>query len=291
MTERSNVFESATKLIALDQYDFQSLEVEGTIFHVFARKNGGVGMTSLETSLRRMWPRFRKHFSTLPREAAIIDFDAPIGGGLLGSFIVGVFYSNSVSEEHQKVIQESAGWQPQKSTSDYIANNYSSFPDPRKAYVDDILVHEFGHLLFGWGETQVNESNPNDWWFSFGMGLLYDRIAWSEIYDLPSPLFENVISKWSKDFSKRRDIDQKLVNPDVSADKSAGLQRLQTYGHGKAYVFLRSVREKVGSKVFDETMNRFISGGQLSSYDLFIEKFTNSDRNKVSAKEMEFQVR
>lgn len=287
------VKESALGLIQKDHYDIKSISLGETTFHLMGRKKDGIGLPTLESCLRKMWPHFAKHFRKAPVEAAIIDFDAPIGGGPLAPFIIGVFYSKDVSKDHQKVILESTGWLPQSSTSAYIAKNYSSFSNPEEAYVDDMLTHEFGHLFFGWGLTQVNAERPNDWWFSFGMGLIYDRIAWSDVYRLPSPLFDSVIATWINDFSKRQDVDQRLINPDTSADKANGLQRLQTYGHGKAYKYLLVLRDKVGAEIFDRTANVFISDelGRKADYDNFVKRLPVSVHHIVGASEKEFSIR
>lgn len=125
------------------------------------------------------------------------------------------------------------------------------------------------------------------------MGLLYDRIAWDEVYHAPSPLFENVIRKWTDDFSKRKEIDQRLINPDTSGDGRIGLQRLQTYGHGKAYKFLQAARGKIGAEKFDQKMNEFLFSDQIptSDYNRFLQGFNTDDLSGIAVVERDFAIK
>jgi hypothetical protein len=290
-TGPSEVLKSALSLIEEGCCDIKSVKFDNTEFHLIGRKQNGLGLDTIEHSLNKMWPLFEKNFQKKPKEIAIVDFEAPLGGGPLAPFILGIFFSENVSKEHQELIQSSSGWYPQKSTTGYINNHYRHFANPKEAYVDDMLVHELGHVPFGWGLTQVDKKDTETWWFSFGMGLLYDRLAWKEIYNHPSPLFDGVIATWTEDFSKRKDVDQRLVNPDTTRDKEFRLQRRQTYGHGKAYKYLLAVRELLGPEKFDQVMNNFVTSGGEASYDRFTTILSIQDQKKLAALEKEFTIR
>jgi hypothetical protein len=291
INSKSSVTATANSLIKPGHYEVKVVKIGGSSFHLYARKFNGIGLAQMEKSLLKMWPLFLKNFKKAPSDIAIIDFNAAMGGGPLAPYVIGIFTSKKISKAHQDLIEQATGWPPQTSTSKYIASQYGAFQNPEEAYVDDMLVHELGHLFFGWGLTSAPE-NKNDWWFSFGMGLIYDRLAWGQTYQNPSPLFEKITSKWKDDFSKKEEVDQRLISPDDSKDKSLGLQRLQTYGHGKSYAFLSRLREKLGPEKFDQAMNAFISkSGQKADYEQFIEQFSESDRKEITALESEFKIR
>ena len=154
-----------------------------------------------------------------------------------------------------------------------------------------MMVHELGHLVFGWGLTNA-PTNKNDWWFSFGMGLLYDRLAWNEIYHISSPSFDKIVSTWSNHFSKMKDLDQRLISPNVTKDKNFSLQRLQTFGHGKSMIYLTAFRNRLGHEKFDKFTNQFIGKfNQISDYDQFLELFSVEDKKEISILEKEFVIR
>lgn len=290
-TKNLSLIDSARDRIDEGQYNQKSIRLGDVDFHLFGRKENGIGLPEIERSLLKMWPLLAEYFKAKPNEIAIIDLDAPLGGGPLSPFVVGVFYSHTVREEHQILIQQSTGWSANNSTYNYISQYYSDFAQPLRAYVDDMLVHELGHLFFGWGLTKVEPEQQNNWWFAFGMGLLYDRMAWDQIYSSPSPLFSQIIAKWKNEFAGHRSIDQRLINPDTNRDAEFGLQRLQTYGHGKAYEFLRTLRERIGSEPFDATMNKFVGANKVANYDCFLSEFEQNEKSVLSEVEKIFQVR
>lgn len=289
-SERS-IFDLVGEITGDVKYDVSSIQFADTNIHIFGRKEKGVGLLNLERSSRKIWPLLANFFDTKLREVGIVDLDAPLGGGPLGPRVIGIFYSDRVEKEHQILVQQSTGWAPQSSTSDYIDQHYGKFPEPLQAYVDDMLVHEFGHLFFGWGLTTIDSKNQNDWWFAFGMGLLYDRMVWDQLYSQPSPLFTGVIAKWKDEFAHEDRVDQKLIDPDTTRDLEFGLQRLQTFGHGKAYEFLKALRERVGAATFDKIVNEFINANQVADYDLFVSMLPPGTRSAMSAVEQEFHVR
>ena len=70
------------------------------------------------------------------------------------------------------------------------------------------------------------------------------------------------------------------------------MQRLQVFGHGKAYCYLLKLREHLGDKLFDLKMNHFISEkNQISEYQNFIDLFSKNDKKIISELEGIFNVR
>jgi hypothetical protein len=153
--------------------------------------------------------------------------------------------------------------------------------------------HELGHLLFGFGRT-VNPTKQDDWWFSLGLGIVYDRLVWQTFSKISSPLFDSLAAIWRNKFASRADIDQRLVNPDTSRDKSADhLIRMQTYGHGKSSVYLMKLRERIGQTRFDDVVKAYLMRphGSIIEYDDFLTFFRSPEREIIRQLEDEFQVR
>lgn len=55
--ENGSVLKSAQALIQAGRYEYRVVEIDETAFHVFGRKEDGLSLSLLETSLRKMWPR------------------------------------------------------------------------------------------------------------------------------------------------------------------------------------------------------------------------------------------
>jgi hypothetical protein len=267
--------------------------LEGTTFFIFGRSSGGLGSDRILKSLRIAWPKFFKNFQFILPDATIIDAEGPIGGGPMGAFIVGIYSSKSVDPDMSAYIEQATGWAPQSSTDDYIKAHYAIFDDPHQAYVDDMVIHELGHFLFGFGITKVNSFTFKDAWFALGMGIVYDRLVWDELNSKASPLFRAVVDIWRDRFSKMNEVDQRLVNPDESRDEKLGLNRLQTYGHGKAWIYLQALREAMGKKDFDQALLSYLSRpiGSDILYDDFLSNFSSSSKTTIDAVESKFSVR
>ncbi len=56
----SPVIKSVNSIVTLDEYDVKTIELQGTVFHLYGRKNNGIGLKKLEKSLLKMWPIFSK---------------------------------------------------------------------------------------------------------------------------------------------------------------------------------------------------------------------------------------
>lgn len=245
---------------------------------------------NFEEPLRTFWPRIQRRFEIPVPEVAIVDFDEAISGGPLGPYILGIFSSKNIAPEFQALIQATTGWSPQTSTENYIRQHYASFKNPMQAYVDDMIVHELGHLYFGFGINSVPEKET-DWWFPVGLGLLYDRLAWEEVYSAPSPLFAGTAEQWSK-FAQLK-VDQRLIDPDTSHDEKYGLSRRQIYSHAKALEFLKALRKTLGEDSFDASIKNYLreSLGQILQYDEFLMKLQPNDRRQASVVEEKFGIR
>jgi len=274
-------------------YVSKTIDLEGTRFHLHVRVSGLFSLEQFESTLRRVWGLFYELPRPAVREAWVLDVEAPIGGGPLGKFAIGVYSSQSIPREFLPIITQSLGWEPQNSTLDYIQNQYASFADPEQAYLEDMLIHELGHLFFGFGLTDESSKPLHEAWFSFGMGMLYDRLAWSRLHQKTSPLFETLIRMYSERFSKIVEIDQRLIEPDTSRDSEFGLQRVQVYAHGKAYLFLLALREAVGVDRFDENVGNYLvhKDSPIFGYDTFTQRFDL--RTQIYLREIEgrFQIR
>jgi hypothetical protein len=286
------IYRTAAAAIDVNQYLVDRLDFESSTVLVFTRKAGVLKREKFVASVKRYWPKLSKTFDVPVRELVVVDYDFPFGGGPLADYVVGVYSSDTVEPKVQRLIKETAGWGPQPSTMDYIKVHYAHFEDPEQAYIDDMVIHEMGHVYFGFGRTRAPKSQ-NDWWFLLGMGLIYDRAVWTADHLHPSPAIGATEKLWRNTFSKKKNLDQRLVNPDTSKDAQFGLNRLQIYGHGKSIVFLRALREELGTKEFDLIVDKYLKDGEgrTITYDDFL-TFVPSERlEKVRRLEKKFFVR
>ena len=170
---------------------------------------------------------------------------------------------------------------------------YKGFADPEQAYLDDVVIHELGHLYFGFGQTKAPPKRLLDWWFALGLGLVYDRLVWKAQYKKKSsPMIDALIARYSE-FRERPDVDQRLVGPNISRDRAQGLSRLQVFGHGKALIVLREMRRRTGDRTFDRIVKEYLSRpvGALITYDDFLAHLPLAHRRALRAMETGFSVR
>jgi hypothetical protein len=281
------------EILATEAYDMKVVKVDETRFVIYGRKSGGIGVERIARNLTKIW----RSFTELPRErvpvAWIVDVEAPMGGGPLAPFAVGLFSSKTIGPEFQAVLETTIGWARLPSTQAYIDTYYAGFTDPTQAYVEDMLTHEIGHLFFGFGLTTEPNRPLYRSWFSLGLGLVYDRVAWGKNNASPSPLFDGLRALYQDKYSKISEIDQRLIDPDTANDGQFDMNRAQVFAHGKSHLFLSALRDAVGAAVFDNAVTQYLSRapGSSGGYDEFLKVLpaeTESIRLKV---EKEFQVR
>lgn len=288
----SKVLDAALKKIDLENYDLKTMTVVDTSFHILGRKSGGLGLDRLEHSLLKMWPIFSKYFSEHPDEVAILDIEKPVGGGPLGDYIVGILFSKNLSDDYKSYVKKNLGWNEKKSTLGYVKKYYGSFKNPLQAYVDDMLVHAFGHIMFGWGLTTIDPQSDADVWFATGMGLVYDRLAWSEAYTKPSPFFSDLLQNYSTNFSKNPELDQKLVDPDLLHDEKHGLDRRNIFGKGKAFLYFSALRAKIGPENFDLITNSWLAKKEKDlEYESFVSSMSSENEAITEELEKEFGIK
>lgn len=266
---KSTILENLKKAdINIKDYAVNDLLCENTNFLVLSRENG-LGFEPIKTSILKSWPHFVSILGNRVSNVAIVDYDMPIGGGPLGPpYVIGVYSSGSISKDLQIYIKDAIGWEHKESTLDYINSEYVNYTKPVESYVDDVVFHELGHLYFGFGVTRTNFHDLSESWFSLGLGLVYDRLIWNMYYEGDGPIVFSLVDMWESKFSKIADLDQHLVNPDLSKDKKYRLERMQVFNHGKAYSFLKRLRKDLGNETFDYAVNKLLSDdeGELSYY-------------------------
>jgi hypothetical protein len=263
-------------------YDASRIEVAGTTFYLLTRKKNGIEAGRFAKSLAVAWPKWLELFPAKIPTVTFIDYDMFIGGGSFSPIVLGVYFGGAIPEFASKFLKSVADWDPQPTTRAYIEKHYAHFPDPMQAYVDDLVTHELGHIFFG-----------TDGWFALGLGLVYDRIVWNEFSQVESPIFGAVERVWKTKFAKRSDIDQRLINPDVRGDEKAGLIRVQTYSHGKAFAYLSELRGRLGAGRFDELVRAYLARPVDSKVDCedFLTYLRPEEMDIVRAAETEFTVR
>lgn len=270
-----------------------TLTIHGTNFEIISDRHDALGFDRISHAVSKAWPEYYEIFGMQLPQVKIHDIDAPIGGGPQGLFEIGIYSAAQIDESVGDYIKQAIGWEPLKSTSDYINVHYARFADPTQAYVDDMVIHELGHLFFGWGLTKAAAFTLEDAWFALGLGIVYDRIVWNKFYSESSPLFSSVENLWRHHFAGIQSIDQRLIGPNVANDEMYGLNRIQTYGHGKAAVFLEALRETVGETIFDDHTRRYLKRDNSNSiiYDEFLATFDDSDRRKIESMELAYGIR
>ena len=286
-TPDSPVYEAALKNIDAALYDTTEIDVEGTHFFIFIRKVRPIKSDWITEAVKIYWPKLTVQLGRGVKEAALIDFDVPFGGGPFERYVIGIFSSSSVSDEFKKIVQQATGWSEKNSTADYIKFHYQDFADPQKAYVEDLVVHELAHLFFGFGKTTAPQQKL-DLWFPLGLGIVYDRMAWSQVHQSLSPAFLGVTAEWRR--YAKLPVDQRLVGPDVTRDQQFDLNRIQVFGHGKSSVFLETLRQKMGSNNFDRIVKQMIETGVECNYMEFKKLASVKEQKIIKNLERSFKV-
>lgn len=281
---------AALKALDKNQYQIDSIESENTLIHLYLKKDSALDSDKIKKSVKKVWPIFNKVLSIKPTEIALLDSEGPIGGGPVESFIATLYSTKKMNPLFKKLVTQATGWSAQDSTQEYIKKHYSEFSDPEQAYIDDIVIHELAHTIFGFGLTTASK-DQDGWWFTFGLGLLYDRLVWDKLYDKESPLFKAAVLQWKNHFSKIQKLDQRLVKPSLAQDEKYNLSRLQVYGHGKALIYLGELRQFIGAERFDKAVFSTIQNRATLEYDQFIDQFFHNEKAAIISFEKRFNVR
>jgi hypothetical protein len=272
-------------------YEGAKFTLREATFSIFARKQNGIGIDRFYEGVKLAWPKWLSYFPLKTRPITIIETDWGLGGGSLGSFVLAVHLREKYDAESSAYLESVLGWPAQSTGTAYVEKQFASFDDPMQAYVTDQIVHELGHIFFLHGITELN--NENNLWFGLGLGLVYDRLIWKEISEIPSPVFEAFDWIWKGRFANNTEIDQRLINPNTEKDKDFGLVRLQTYGHAKACAYLSELRIRIGANRFDDYVRSYLSKpiGAPIEYQDFLSLFSNADLAIVRKTESDFVIR
>jgi hypothetical protein len=253
-------------------YAVNRFNVEQTEFSVIHRKNSsGFDPSRIQKIVSRSWPVYLNIF---PKSTDAIVFyedpSMPVGAGPAGTNVLGFGFQESTPPEIQDFLKTQAGWPAFSSSFGYISWVYKSSRDPVSDYWTTAVNHELGHLFFGFGDTTERHPYLYDYWFSLGMGILFDEQITAGMIGAPPALYENLVGYWKDHFSLNTNIDQRLVEPDISTDASqdvSSFNRLQHFGHAKAFYVLRKIREAIGADVFDRLAIDYVRhGGSSEGY-------------------------
>jgi len=282
---------AALKEIDPRKYSAFKIIVSETSFYILTRKSGGISAQRFASAISRSWPLWRQRFDVSIPTVSILDTDQYLGGGSPSEFVLAVYLGDIAPPEVNDFFRLAFGWSPLPTCRQYIDVHYGSFADPLQAYVEDMVIHELGHLIFGFGLTKTPENERM--WFALGLGLVYDRLIWSRLNAEPSPLFTSLVNVWREKLSWHPDIDQRLVHPDTTQDKSLGVIRLQSYDHGKALEYLSRLRSEIGEHRFDRLIRRYIDPGRGMPirYDDFLSLLSSEEIKIVNRLEQMLIVR
>ena len=244
---------------------FQSSVMHTNFQIIYSKKTGLFKPDIVSEIISKSWPLFLKQFPHPTNH--VVFFENPysiLGAGPYGTNIFGVNITESISENIQEVLAPLFNAQKFSSTEEFVKNFYREFKNPWQEYLTNLIVHELGHLFFGFGITAERHPYLHDYWFSLGMGIIYDREINKQLTGHYPHIVEYMIDSWTNNFMERTDIDQRLVQPDLSNDQNAGINsfhRTQFIAHGKGFYVLNKIREKIGNEIFDQEVVKYLSEG------------------------------
>lgn len=243
-------------------WNSRDIVVAGTPFTIMSRKQGSyINLGALTKAVKLVWPQYVERFYSIPRHIFFIGLEGPLGGGSVGNNVLAIYDSKKISAELQSYLHHNSGFRyTSENTKGYMEEIYPESSQPVWNYTLDLVAHELGHLYFGFGETYENARARHDPWLSLGLGLIYDQEFYRNIAGKQPQLVGFSTRRWREHFSKIKDIDQRLENPDTSNDEKYHLDRLQSFSHGKSSVVLGELRNRLGAKKFDQLVLRYIKG-------------------------------
>lgn len=207
-----------------------------------------------------IFPAYLSRFKSPTDHIVIVDIDwAPVSGGLLGNNIVGLFAKQTLTTEDKDEFQAIFGKEAAASSKATIEKFYADSKNPWRTYLTGALAHELAHLYFGFGRTTERIGTLHELWFSLGMGLVYDEIVTKSITGKQDIFLAAVENNWRSKFSTDPKVDQRLIKPDTTLDKAAGLSRAHVYAHGKALAVFRDLRKQLGEEKFDALMVNYLN--------------------------------
>ena len=112
--------------------------------------------------------------------------------------------------------------------------------------------------------SEIIKTYAHDYWFSLALGIIYDREINKQLTGNYPHIIEYMVDTWKNHYKNRPDIDQKLIHPDLSNDKQAGINsfhRTQFFAHGKGFYVLNKIREVIGRKIFDQEVAKYLNYG------------------------------
>lgn len=225
----------------------------GATFSLVSRiKDPVLDAKLVQEVIKDIFPAYLSRFKSPTDHIVIVDIDwAPVSGGLLGNNIVGLFAKQTLTTDDKGDFQAIFGKEAEASSKATIEKFYADSKSPWRTYLTGALAHELAHLYFGFGRTTERIGTLHELWFSLGMGLVYDEIVTKGITGKQDVFLAAVENNWRSKFSTNPKVDQRLIKPDTTLDKEAGLSRAHVYAHGKALAVLRNLRQQIGEAKFD----------------------------------------
>jgi hypothetical protein len=268
-------------------------EAYGTKFQLLTPKQSAqIDGGPWEKAIRRLWPLFLNRFGKPTDHLVFVDLQGPISGGPLGENVLGFFATDNVSANLHSEMQANLGWAPQKSTRDYVKTHYPKSNNQWDEYLLGTFAHEIAHLYFGFGVTREKVKSVEELWFSLGLGMIYDMEITSELVGRPPQLEVDLINNWKNNISTLKDVDQRLIAPNNSADSKYKFDRKKVFAHGKAAFFLGELRSQIGKHKFDKAVLEYLRecGGCVHGYSDF-KKFLGKNSKVADALEVKYGVR
>lgn len=245
------------------------IKINNTNFQIYySHKTGLLKPDIIHDLLLKSWPLFIKQF---PCETDnVVLFENPneiFGAGPKGSNILGFNIQDNIPANVQKIISDMMNVPECSSTKEIVEHLYKSSDDPWNDYLTSLLVHELGHLFFGFGKTVERHPYFHDYWFSLSLGMLYDREITKKIAGKYPTLLDETAQYWKEHLSHKPNIDQRLIQPDLTNDSKEGItefHRSQYFAHGKGFYVLSKIRENIGTEIFDREVVDYLNQGDVN---------------------------
>lgn len=215
--------------------------------------------------ISKSWPLFLKQFPK-PTDYVVL-FENPysiLGAGPYGTNVFGFNIMQNIPEKTAEAVASLFKISKCSSTKEFVNNFYMTYKEPWREYLTNLTVHELGHLFFGFGTTVERHPYSHDYWFSLALGMIYDREINKQLTGNYPHIIEYMVDTWYNEYKNRTDIDQKLIQPDLSNDRQAGINsfhRTQYFAHGKGFYVLNEIRKVIGPRTFDKEVVKYLENG------------------------------
>ncbi len=276
-----------------DKYNSYVFQIENTDFNLISpRELANIYPKYWEESLKKIWPEYRLKFGESTDHLVFVDLNSKaLASDALGQNVFAIFSQREISHADQKYIEINIGWKPQVSSLDYIEENYLNIERPWEKYLFETFSNLVSHLYFGFGVTSQRVSSKHELWFSLGLAMIYNMQITKKLSAHDAHLQQSLINNYLTKYSKKKELDRKLISPNTNEDKKFQIDRVQVFSKGKSAFFLSELRKKIGEKQFDQAVLEYLQCEKCNNgYDDFKE-ILKANKTEIEKLEQNFEVK